>query len=93
MLDNNYIMHVYVIIYPITRNTVLKLEGKKEQYRNHFLLKLRLTLHPSLDSFYCFVREVCVEHIHNFSVSTISLYIFTGSLQLIMKTIYCTFLH
>ena len=42
MLDNNYIMHVYVIIYPITRNTVLKLEGKKEQYRNQFLIEIKI---------------------------------------------------
>ena len=37
---------------------------------------LRMTSYQSLDIFYCNVREVCVVHINNFSVSTISLYIF-----------------
>ena len=45
---------------------------------------LRMTSYQSLDIFYCNVREVCVVDINNFSVSTISLYIFSGSLQLIM---------
>ena len=44
MLEDNYIMQVHVIIYSITRNTLLILEGKKEQYRNHFLIEIEIDL-------------------------------------------------
>ena len=44
MLEDNYIMQVDVIIYSITRNTLLILEGKKEQYRNRFLIEIEIDL-------------------------------------------------
>ena len=44
MLEDNYIMQVHVIIYSITRNTLLILEGKKEQYRNPFLIEIEIDL-------------------------------------------------
>lgn len=44
MLEDNYIMQVHVIIYSITRNTLLILVGKKEQYRNPFLIEIEIDL-------------------------------------------------